>query len=115
MSVAIKRIIVTLISVTLIVSAGVTFIAVANSGFNGMDQVLASCADGLKEALSTLVKKTEKPFSHNPVISHSNDRNTLEHQLRVKGYNDQFLKLLNDHSLISLARKEGLPVKDWRL
>ena len=115
MSVAIKRIVVTLISVTLIVSAGITFIAVANGGFNGVDRILASYTDGLKETMGAIVKKTENAFSHNQVITKVNDRPALEHQLQIKGYNDRFLKLLNDHSLISLARKEGLPVKDWRL
>jgi hypothetical protein len=42
-------------------------------------------------------------------------KETLVQKLKTLGYNERFINLLNDHSLIALARKEGLTVKDWRI
>jgi hypothetical protein len=103
------------VSVTLMIVAGMMVAPVAKAVSNEMSFVppnFVNTFDAIKQRFGNGAVSEFTPQVVNP---RTVQRNSLEKLLKTKGYNEQFLNLLNDHSILMLARKEGVSVKDWRM
>ncbi len=100
-------------SVTLMVTSSPVVVPLAKY----ISDTIVSLAPAYPEhTLATAYRDfSNKIFSPKTEATNPELRNTLEQELQTKGYTEKFLKLLNDHSIIALGRKEGLAVKDWRI
>jgi hypothetical protein len=105
------------VSVTLMVVAGMAvapMVKVVSDEMSSTPAYFVNTVDALKQRLQNGVVSE---FTPTPQIVDQKtiQRNAVERKLKTKGYNEKFLNLLNDHSILMLARKEGLTVKDWRM
>ena len=103
------------VSVTLMVIAGMAVaptMKVVSDEMSFTPAYFVNTVDAIKQRLQNGVVSEFTPQVVNP---RTIQRNSLEKKLKTKGYNEQFLNLLNDHSILMLARKEGITVKDWRM
>ncbi len=110
---------------TIVIVTSVTFLAITGLMISPLSRDLYKSMD-----LSSFYPENSIVFLYQNKVSHNEPSNTLKNQiadtrfapketlvqkLKNLGYNERFINLLNDHSLIALARKEGLTVKDWRI
>lgn len=103
------------VSVTLMVIAGMTVAPMVKAVSDEMSFTPAYFVNTIDALNQRLQNGLESQLPSQIVTQRTVQRNSIEKKLKTKGYNAQFLNLLNDHSIIMLARKEGLTVKDWRM
>ena len=110
---------------TIVIVTTVTFLAITGLMISPLTKDIYKSID-----LSSFYPEYSLAFLYQNKTFHNETGNTLNNQiadtrfaqkitlvqkLQTQGYNERFLNLLNDHSLIALARKQGFAVKDWRI
>jgi len=103
------------VSVTLMVIAGIMVTPIMKEISDKLSPAPARLENTVVALYQTVQNELEGILDSQIVNQRNTQRAAIEQQLQSKGYTETFLNLLNDHSILMLARKVGITVKDWRI